>query len=139
MSTRLNPYLGFRDNAREAMTFYQSVFGGELTMSTYKEFEASDDPAEADKIMHAQLTTDNGMVLMGADTPNRMDYTVSGNHSISLSGEDEAELRSYWDKLTVGGTVVMPLERAPWGDTFGMVTDRFGIPWLVNIAGNQQP
>jgi len=139
MSTRLNPYLGFRDNAREAMNFYQSIFGGDLQLSTFGDFQASQDPSEAEKVMHAMLTTDNGLVLMAADTPNSMNYTEgSGNHSISLSGEDEAELRGYWDKLTVGGTVVMPLERAPWGDTFGMVTDRFGIPWLVNIAGNQQ-
>ena len=67
-----------------------------------------------------------------------MDYTPGNNHSISLSGEDEAELRGYWDKLSAGGNVTMPLERAPWGDTFGMCVDKFGISWLVNIAGAQQ-
>ena len=135
MTTRLNPYLSFRDTAREAMGFYQSVFGGELTRSTFAEFHASDDPAEQDKIMHSMLVTDGGLTLMAADTPNRMEYTPGNNYSISLSGEDEAELRGYWDKLTDGGTVTMPLEQAPWGDTFGMCVDRFGVTWLVNIAG----
>ena len=140
MSSRLNPYLNFRDNAREAMEFYQGVFGGKLDMTTFKEFEASQDPAEADKIMHAMLEAPNGMVLMGADTPNAMEYTPGNAISISLSGDDETELRGYYDKLKEGGTEVMPMEKAPWGDSFGMLTDRFGIDWLVNISGpNGQP
>ena len=132
--TTLNPYLGFRDNAKEAMTYYQTVFGGELNMSTFGEFHASEDEAEQDKIMHAMLTTEKGMVLMGAEAPNGMDYTPGNNISVSLSGFDETELRGYFDKLADGGTVAMPLEKAPWGDTFGMCKDKFGIDWLVNIA-----
>lgn len=138
MSTRLNPYLGFRDTAREAMDFYQSVLGGELVRNTFGEFQASDDPAEQDKIMHSQLTTDGGLTLMAADTPNSMDYQPGSNHSVSLSGDDDAELRGYWDKLSDGGTVAMPLEPAPWGDSFGMCVDKFGVTWMVNIAGAQQ-
>ena len=140
MTTRLNPYLGFRDNAREAMEFYHSVFGGELTTSTFAEMHASEDPAEADKIMHSMLVTDGGLTLMASDTPNVMDYTPGTNHSISLSGgsEDDAELRGYWEKLSGSGTVTVPLEVAPWGDSFGMCHDKFGITWLVNIAGAQQ-
>jgi PhnB protein len=134
MNTRLNPYLGFRDTARQAMDFYQSVFGGELTRSTFAEFHASEDPAEQEKIMHSMLTTDGGLALMASDTPNSMDYTPGSNYSVSLSGEDEAELRGYWDKLSDGGTVSIPLARAPWGDSFGMCTDKFGVSWLVNIA-----
>lgn len=139
MTTRLNPYLGFRDTARQAIEFYHSVFGGELTTSTFGEMHASDDPAEADKIMHAQLVTDGDLVLMAADTPNSMDHTPGSSHSISLSGgaEDEAELRGCWDGLSDGGTVTVPLEPAPWGDTFGMCVDRFGVGWMVNIAGPQ--
>jgi PhnB protein len=138
MPAVLNPYLGFRDNAREAMTFYQSVFGGELTLSTFGEFQASEDPAEVDKIMHAMLTTGQGMVLMGADTPNAMGYTPGSTVSVSLSGDDEAELRGYWDKLSGdGGSVTVPMEQAPWGDIFGMCTDKFGTAWLVNVNGAQ--
>ena len=137
--TTLNPYLSFRDNAKEAMTFYQSVFGGELNMSTFGEYHASEDPAEQDKIMHAMLTTDKGMVLMGADTPNGMDYTPGSSISVSLSGSDEAELRGYFDKLADGGNVTVPMEKAPWGDVFGMCTDKFGTDWLVNVGPEAGP
>ena len=135
MSTRLNPYLGFRDNAKDAMEFYQSVFGGELTLSTFAELQASDDPSEKDKIMHSMLETERGLTLMASDTPNSMDYTPGTNYSVSLSGEDDDELRGYWKKLSDGGTVTMPLDKAPWGDSFGMVVDKFGVSWLVNISG----
>ena len=135
MPTHLNPYLGFRDTAREAMEHYRSVFGGELQISTFAEMQASDDPAEQDKVMHAMLTTPAGFVLMASDTPNSMDYTPGGPHSVSLSGEDETELRGYWDGLVEGGTEALPLEQAPWGDTFGMCVDQFGVKWMVNIAG----
>ncbi|MET4097287.1 VOC family protein [Arthrobacter sp. UYCu712] len=137
MTTRLNPYLGFRDTARQAMDFYQTVFGGELTRSTFGEYNASDAPSEQDKIMHSTLTSDSGLVLMASDTPNNMDYRPGNNYSVSLSGDDDAELRRYWDKLTEEGTVTMPLEPAPWGDTFGMCTDQFGVNWLVNIGPSQ--
>lgn len=138
MPTTLNPYLGFRDNAREALTFYQSVFGGDLALSTFGEYHASDDPAEADKIMHGMLTTGNGLVLMGADTPNGMDLASGSSISVSLSGDDETELRGYWDRLAGdGGTVTVPLEASPWGDVFGMCTDRFGTAWLVNVNNPQ--
>ncbi|HEY8301137.1 MAG TPA: VOC family protein [Jatrophihabitans sp.] len=138
MASKLNPYLNFRDTAREAMQFYRSVFGGELTMSTFGEFGMAQDPGEQDKIMHSQLETGSGFTLMGADTPNHMDYTPAAGFSVSLSSDSsgEAELRGYWDKLSEGGQVQMPLDKAPWGDVFGMCVDRFGISWLVNIAGS---
>lgn len=137
MPTNLNPYLGFRDNAKEAMTFYQSVFGGDLTTSTFGEYHASEDPAEQDKLMHAQLIAPNGLILMGADTPNSLELATGSNISISLSGEDEAELRGYFDKLLEGGQLGVPLEKAPWGDTFGMLTDKYGVSWLVNVNAEQ--
>jgi PhnB protein len=135
MPTILNPYISFKDNARQAMEFYQTVFGGKLALSTFKEFHASQDPSEENKIMHAMLEAENGITLMGADTPNSMPYTPGTSISISLSGENQAELTSYYEKLSAGGTVVEPLTKAPWGDTFGMLVDRFGINWMVNIAG----
>lgn len=134
----LNPYLNFRDNAREAMEFYHSVFGGELTSSTFADFGQADDPADADKIMHSQLEAENGLVLMAADTPSSMPDPGSGGPiSISLSGDagDDAALRGYWQKLLDSGSEIVPLEVAPWGDAFGMCTDRYGITWLVNIGG----
>ncbi|MDG3009146.1 VOC family protein [Rhodococcus sp. D2-41] len=137
MGATLNPYLSFRDTALRAMEFYQSVFGGDLIMTTFGQFQMGDE-SEKDKVMHSMLTTPGGMVLMASDTPAGMDYTPGTNYSVSLSGEDEAELRRYWDKLSDGGTVAMPLNKAPWGDTFGMCVDRFGVSWLVNIAGEPE-
>ena len=137
MQSKLNPYLSFKDNAREAMEFYQTVFGGKLAVSTFKDYHASQDPSEDNKVMHAQLDADNGITFMASDTPDRMEYTAGTNYSMSLSGDNEAELRGYYEKLSAGGNVTMPLEKAPWGDTFGMLTDKFGVPWLVNIAGQK--
>jgi PhnB protein len=138
MTVRLNPYISFRDDARAAMEFYRSVFDGELTLSTFGESGMSQDPAEADLVMHSQLDAANGLVLMGADTPSHMDYQEGSRISVSLSGDDEATLRGYWDGLVDGGAVTVPLEKAPWGDTFGMCVDRFGVVWLVNIAGSPE-
>jgi PhnB protein len=137
MQTRLNPYLSFEGNAREAMGFYQAAFGGTLTLSTFKEFHASQDPSEDDKIMHGMLEAENGIVLMGADTPKSMGYHAGTNFSVSLSGDNEAELKTYWEKLSAGSTITEPLEMAPWGDTFGMLTDKFGVHWMVNITGQK--
>jgi PhnB protein len=134
MATVLDPYLNFRGNTREAMEFYKSVFGGELTTATFKDFGASSDATEDDLIMHAVLEGDGGIRVMAADVPDRMDYQPgTNNFSMSLSGEEETQLREYFDKLADGGSVTMPLEKAVWGDVFGMCTDRFGISWLVNV------
>jgi len=134
MTSRLNPYLSFKDSARAAMDFYKSVFGGELTLSTFGENHMAHNASENDKIMHGQLVSPSGYWLMGSDTPASMGEPRP-NGQISLSGDDENELRGYWDKLGAGGTVVIPLEKAPWGDSFGMLVDKFGVSWMVNIAG----
>jgi PhnB protein len=137
MQSRLNPYIHFKDNAREAMEFYKSVFGGTLNMSTFKEFNASQDPNEDNKIMHAMLEADNGITLMGADTPNAMEANPGATITISLSGDNEQELSGYYQKLSAGGTIHQPLTKAPWGDSFGMFDDKYGIEWMVNITGKK--
>jgi PhnB protein len=136
MAMHLNPYLSFKDNARQAAEFYHSVFGGELNIGTFAEFNAAQDPAEADLVMHSLLSIDGGLTLMMSDTPDRMEYKPGTNISVSLSGdrEDEAVLTAYWNKLIEGANVTMPLQTAIWGDTFGMCVDKFGIGWLINIA-----
>ena len=138
MASVLNPYISFRNNAaRQAMEFYKDVFGGTLTMNTFGEYGDPNAPG-ADGIMHGQLETDKGFTLMGADTPPGMEAKNAGdNITISLSGDDEQELRGYWDKLSQGGTVTLPLEKQMWGDLFGQCTDQFGIAWMVNIAQPQ--
>jgi PhnB protein len=137
MPTLLNPYLNFKDETRQAMKFYQTVFGGKLTMSTFKEFHASQDPSEDDRIMHAMLEVENGIIFMAADTPNHLEYRRGTNFNMSLSGENHAELTAYFEKLSAGGNITQPLQQAPWGDTFGMCTDKFGVSWLVNIAAQK--
>jgi PhnB protein len=136
MSTRLNPYISFDGNARAALEFYEGVFGGTLRVNTFGEFGAQDEPG-ADKVMHGMLETASGFTLMAADTPPGMDYSPGNNISVSLSGDDDAELRRYWESLSTNGTVAVPLEKQMWGDEFGMCVDQFGITWLVNITQPQ--
>ncbi|MDX3709137.1 VOC family protein [Streptomyces europaeiscabiei] len=136
MASRLNPYLSFDGDARPALEFYKEVFGGDLTLNTFGSFGQPDAP-ESDQIMHGMLETPSGFTLMGADTPPGMEYTPGSNFSVSLSGDDATELRGYWEKLSAGGTVSVPLDKQMWGDVFGMCTDRFGIPWMVNISEPQ--
>ena len=132
MASRLNPYISFKDDARQAMEFYAFVFGGELTMSTFGEY--GDTGPGAENIMHAQLETPSGYTIMASDTPDGMAYQPGTNITVSLSGDDSDELRDYWTKLSDGGTVSMPLEKQMWGDEFGQLTDRFGIGWMVSVA-----
>ena len=133
MAARLNPYLNFSGNARQALEFYEGVFGGTAVVSTYGEYGDPGAP-EAGKVMHGQLETSSGFTLMAADNPPGMERDAGNNISVSLSGDDVDELRGYWAKLSDGGTVSVPLEKQMWGDEFGMCLDRFGIPWLVNIS-----
>jgi PhnB protein len=130
---RLNPYIGFKGHARDAMEFYQSVFGGDLRVSTFGEFGAPEG-VDANQVMHAQLETPQGFTLMASDTPAQMPYNPGETMSVSLSGEDGDALHGWWEKLSNGGQVTMPLEKQMWGDEFGMCTDRFGIAWMVNIT-----
>jgi len=137
----LNPYLTFAGNAREAMEFYRDVFGGELNLMTFGDMGATEHdgtPIPGDGVMHAQLTTDHGFTLMASDPPPGQSGVTPNGH-ISLSGDESELLRGYFDRLAEGGTVDVPLEKAPWGDEFGQVKDRFGVNWLVNIAGQQAP
>jgi PhnB protein len=132
----LAPYLQFQDRAREALAFYQQVFGGELSMQTYAEMGMSADPSNDDRIMHGQLVTTHGLVLMGSDVPDGMPYQPGSAISLALSGDDEPALRGIFDALAAGGTVVEPLAQAPWGDHFGACVDRFGTSWMVNIGSS---
>ena len=133
MTSRLNPYISFNGNAREAMEFYESVFGGTLTLNTFGEYGQPDAP-ESDKIMHGTLETDQGFTLMGSDTPPGMPPKSGDNITVSLSGDDADELRGYWSELSDGGTVTVPLEMQMWGDEFGQCVDRFGVSWMVDIV-----
>lgn len=133
MATRLNPYLRFDGSARQAMEFYQSVFGGELKMNTFGEFGMQDSP-QADQIMHAQLETESGYTLMASDTPPGMPYNPGDTITISLSGDEEV-LRDHFNALAEGGKIGTPLEKQMWGDEYGDLVDKFGVSWMVNLGG----
>ncbi len=131
MSMKLNPYLALPGTAREAMERYQSVLGGELLIHTFGD-TGMEGPG-ADGVMHASLQTETGFTLMASDLPPGMEMAPSLG-TISLSGDDDAELRGYWEGLSAGSVVVMPLERQMWGDVFGQCVDAFGVSWMVNIT-----
>lgn len=136
MATTLNPYLNFRGQARDAMTFYQSVFGGQLDVMTFGDMGGMGVPEdEAGQVMHSALSVSDSVQLMGSDVPSHMEGDYP-NGQVSLSGDDDATLRGWFDKLSDGGTIGVPLEKAPWGDSFGQLTDKFGVSWMVNISGS---
>lgn len=132
MSVQLNPYLTLDGTAREAMTFYQSVLGGELELMSFGDMGAEGDLA--DKIMHSTLTTPDGLELMAADIPPGEVVEHGSTVRIGLAGDDEAQLRGWFDALARGGEVHVPMEMQEWGDVFGQCADQFGIVWLVNAA-----
>jgi PhnB protein len=133
MGSRLNPYLNFNGNARQALEFYASVFGGDLSLNTFAQYGAADSP-DAERIMHGMLETDAGYTIMGADITGDMEHHPMAGFSVSLSGDEADSLRGYWEKLSASGTTMMPLQKQVWGDEFGMCVDGFGVSWLVNIT-----
>lgn len=138
----LNPYLGFQGQAREALEFYQSALGGNVEIMPFSDMaDAMPEPLPADQVdlvMHGQLTLEDGLVIMAADTPDGMDYEApTSGVTVAMTGgpEDHDRLVSAFAKLSEGGTPGMPLDKAPWGDYFGSFKDRFGVSWMFNIGG----
>lgn len=133
MTTRLNPYLTFDGDARSAMEFYASVLGGDLNVMAFADMGGMGMPEDKQHlVMHSDLTVNDGVMLMGSDA---FDTQEISNGTVSLSGDDGDTLRAWFAGLAEGGTVVVPLEVAPWGDPYGQLTDKFGITWMVNIGG----
>lgn len=132
MTVRLNPYLSFAGDARAAMEFYASVLGGELSVMTFADMGGMGMPEDQQHlVMHSQLAITDVVTLMAAD----MGEHVGANGTVSLSGdENDPGLRSWFDGLAETGVVKEPLVAAPWGDSFGQLTDRFGVDWMFNIG-----
>lgn len=137
---KLNPYLSFRSEAKDALDFYQSVLGGELDVSTFGEnpMEGMPTPDEdKDLVMHGQLDTSGGLTIMASDTPSFMEYVApSAGVTVALTGgpDDHDYIKGAFQKLSDGGTPGQPFELAPWGDYYGQLTDRFGISWMFDVA-----
>lgn len=134
--TTINAYLNFNGNCEEVFNFYASVFGaGELTFTRFKDMHSDDlgDSSEGEKIMHVVLPIGDGSVLMGSDTIEAMGRTTFGtNFSLAVQANSKEHADTLYNQLVAGGQVTMPMAQAPWGAYFGMLTDQFGIQWMVN-------
>lgn len=143
LTVTLNPHLFFGGNCREAMEFYKSVFGGDLVLTPFSEGppDAHKDPKAnteemKSKIMYAKLS--GAIVLLASDNPHNTETKNTGQFGLSLEGSDETTLKGYFEKLAEKGQITAPLIKQFWGDTFGMVTDAYGINWMVTITANDQ-
>jgi PhnB protein len=137
MDSQLTPYLTFNGKAAEAMKFYRSVLGGKLTMQTFAEAKMAHTPAEKDLIVHAVLKNE-GLTFMASDAMLSRQAKFGDNVHMSISGSDSARLTKIFNGLAAGGKVDMPLAKQFWGDTFGQLTDKFGIQWMVNVTSQAQ-
>ena len=135
MTVKSVTHLNFRGDARAALEFYRSVFGGDLAVVTYKDAGTVQDPAEADQVMWGQVVTDDGFHVMAYDVPARLPYDQGENSFfLSVRGETAQEITAYWEKLSAGATVVQPLAPAQWASLYGMLKDRFGVVWVMDVV-----
>lgn len=135
----LNAYLFFTGNAKEAMEFYKSIFGGDLSLTTYGEVPGDKNPNTIgmdDQIIHASLSGGD-IDLMASDSPYK-DKIHNGKISLSLTSEDEEKMRNIFDNLSEGGKVNQPLDKGFWGDIFGMLTDKYDVDWMIDIRKQNQ-
>jgi PhnB protein len=135
MTARVTPYLNFGGNAREAMEFYQSIFGGVLDIRTFADLHKAEHAGQENLVAHSMLRGATGVMLMGSDTSTPEEYEPAGSFSVALGG-DEADLTEYWGKLAEGGTVTVPFAKSAWGALHGQCIDRFGTAWLVNVTAS---
>lgn len=135
MSVNVVNHLNFRGTARAALDFYASVFGGSTIAVTYHDAHAVQDPAEADQVMWGEVTAENGFRVMAYDVPSSLPWNPGDNaHFVSVRGDDPDEITAYWEKLADGATVRQPLGPASWSTLYGMLQDRFGVIWVLDVA-----
>ncbi|MFG6401188.1 VOC family protein [Microbacterium sp. P04] len=147
MSIITTTHLNFRGDARAALEFYQSVFGGRLTIATYGDFGMPQDAPGADKVVFGQVEAEDGFRVMGYDIPGASGGAAASTTRrengvtitdqpffVSVRGENLDEVQAYWDKLSAGSAVVEPLAASAWSAGFGMLTDRFGVTWILDVA-----
>ncbi|MFT4215750.1 MAG: VOC family protein [Micropruina sp.] len=133
MAISLSPYLNFAGNGREAMTYYQGVFGGELQLFGYAAFGMKDMPE--DGLMHGQLEVGAGLTIMASDAMPGAEQTWGGTRVYcSFFGDDLETQQRWFDALAADGSVGMPLEKQVWGDIYGLVMDKYGIEWMFNVS-----
>jgi PhnB protein len=128
-------HINLRGTARQALEFYQSVFGGQLAMVTYKDAHNVQDPSDAEHIMWGQVDSENGFRVMAYDVPVAMPWHQGENaYFVSVRGEAAEEITAQWKKLSQGSTIIRPLEPAQWSPLYGMLKDRFGVVWVLDVV-----
>jgi PhnB protein len=135
MSITTTTHLNFRGDARPALEFYRSVFGGELAVVSYRDAHSVQDPAEADQVMWGQVQGDNGIHVMAYDVPSSLPYDAGVNAVfVSVRGKDAGEISAHWKRLSEGATIVQDLGPAAWSPLYGMLKDRFGVTWVLDVT-----
>jgi PhnB protein len=135
MSITTTTHLNFRGDARAALEFYRSVFGGQVAIVTYADARGVSDPAESDQVMWGQVQAGNGFHVMAYDVPGNQSYSPGDKPVfVSVRGRDAAELTTYWKGLSEDATVLQDLAPAGWSPLYGMLRDRFGVTWVLDVA-----
>ncbi len=135
MSVNTVTHLNFRGTARAALAFYQSVFGGDMTIATYKDVGNVQEPSEADQVTWGQVAADNGFRIMAYDVPSHIPWSQGEKaFFVSLRGETSEEITAYWEKLSNSATIVQALAPAQWAPLYGMLKDQFGVIWVVDVV-----
>lgn len=136
MTVNVTPHLNFRGDARTALEFYQSVFGGDLVVTTYADMGNAADPAEADLVVWGQVAAANGFRVMAYDVPASRPWSQGDDpFFVSVRGDDVEEMDAAWKRLAEGAFIVQPFEAAPWAERYGMLKDRFGVTWVLDVLG----
>jgi PhnB protein len=133
MSVTTTTHINFRGRAREALAFYQSVFGGEIAIATYADIHAVEQPDQADHVAFGRIGAPNGFTIMAYDVqPSKAFDPGTNPFYITLQGTDGDEIQSLWDALAASArTILTPLGPAPFAPLYGMLTDRYGVTWIV--------
>ena len=135
MTVSTTAHLNFRGDARAALEFYQSVFDGDLVIVTYKDADNVHHPSEATQVMWGQVAAANGFRVMAYDVPSSRPWSRGDDpFFVSVRGDGAEEITELWQKLSKGSAVVVPLAPAQWAPLYGMLTDPFGITWVVDVA-----
>jgi PhnB protein len=139
MSVNTATHINLRGTARRALEFYHSVFGGDLALVTYNDVGNVQTPADAEHIIWGQVTSDNGFHVMAYDVPTGTPWSPGENaFFVSLRGETSEEIAGHWALLSNGATIVQPLQPSMWSPLYGMLKDRFGIVWILDVAPQQR-
>jgi PhnB protein len=137
MSVTAVTHINLRGNARQALEFYHSVFGGQIAMVTYQDAGNVQDPSDANHVMWGQVDSDNGFRVMAYDVPVATPWNQGENaFFVSLRGEAAQEITAHWEKLSDGAKIVQPLAPAQWTPLYGMLKDRFGVIWVLDVVAH---